>query len=221
MTASKTLKEQNRIQLWLIIALNLLFLCTTVQAGAVRTLGLQALFKDATNLLPAGIALILATVLNGVLSADMKARLVFWRWRDTLPGHRAFSKHGPADPRVDMSLIEKTYGPLPAVPAEQNRLWFRMYKQVENAPGVLLVHKDFLLTRDYTGLAFLFLLLLSPVAAYLIANNLTRLAYAGLLTAQYFIARQAAHTYGVRMVTTVLSQTVPALPKKRGAKKTT
>jgi len=156
---AKSLKEQNRWQIWLIVAANALFLYGVVQANAIKLSDLGNIFKDTANLLPVGIAVVVATVLNGLLSADNKARLVFLRWHCALPGHRAFSRYAKSDPRIDLAALEKLHGsPLPNVPVEENRAWFRMYKTVENAPAVLQVHRDFLLLRDYTGLAALFLI---------------------------------------------------------------
>lgn len=209
------------MQLWLVIAMNLLFAFAVIQSGAIRIHGLKAIFTDATNLLPPGIAFVVATVLNGVLSANAKARLVFWRWNHALPGHRAFTKHGPADPRVNMQSLEKSYGPLPVDPAEKNRLWFQLYKKGESTASTLLVHKDFLRTRDYTGLAFLFFLALAPTASLMIGDMQVRWVYAGILLLQFLIVGQAASTYGIRIVTTVLSQVAHAdiKPKKPRSKK--
>ena len=87
----KSLKEQNRWQIWIIVSANSLFLYGIVQANAIELDGLSAAFKDAQNLVPIGWALVIATVLNGLVSADAKAMLVFLRWHHALPGHRAFS----------------------------------------------------------------------------------------------------------------------------------
>ncbi|MGA3099525.1 MAG: hypothetical protein ABSF25_23975, partial [Bryobacteraceae bacterium] len=87
----KSLKDQYRWQLWMIVAVNTLFLYGVVQANAIKVDGLRAIFTDAQNLLPVGVALIVATVLTGLLSSEAKARLVFLRWHHALPGHRAFS----------------------------------------------------------------------------------------------------------------------------------
>ena len=50
--AGKSLKDQNRWQLWLILAANTLFLYGIFQSNAIRVDGLRALFTDARNLLP-------------------------------------------------------------------------------------------------------------------------------------------------------------------------
>jgi len=205
--AGKSLKDQNRWQLWIIVAANSLFLYGVVQANAIKADGLRAAFKDAQNLVPIGLALVIATVLNGLLSADMKARLVFLRWHHALPGHRAFRKYAVCDPRIDVSMLEKLHGgPFPADPVDQNRAWYRLYKTVENDQAVRQVHRDFLLLRDYTGLSVEFVAFYGAAGLYAIPSIKTALIYVMVLVAQYIVVRQAASNYGARMVTTVLAR---------------
>lgn len=204
---AKSLKEQNRWQIWFVVAANTLFLYAVVQVNAIQAVDLRAIFKNVDSLLPPTFALIISTVLNGLLSADNKARLVFLRWRHALPGHRAFTHYGKSDPRIDLARLSKTLGAaLPTDPTEQNQTWYRFYKTVENSPAVLQTHRDFLLLRDYTGLAALFILFFGAVGFYAIPSLTTSCLYFLLLLIQYFVVRQAAAHYGVRMVTTVLAQ---------------
>jgi hypothetical protein len=222
----KSLKDQNRWQLWIIVAANSLFLYGVIQANAIRVEGLRAIFTDAQNLLPVGVALVVATVLNGLLSADTKARLVFLRWRHALPGHRAFSKHAPRDPRIDLASLEKVHGAaLPADPLEQNRAWYRLYKTMENDPAVRQVHRDFLLLRDYTGLCAVFIVFYGVAGLYAIPSTKIGWIYLLVLAVQFVLVRQAASTYGIRMVTTVLARKAakedpkpPKVPKPRARK---
>ncbi|MGD0971231.1 MAG: hypothetical protein ABSA04_07515 [Desulfobaccales bacterium] len=203
---AKSLKEQNRWQIWLIVVANSLFLYAVIQANAIEATGLRAMFKDTSNLLPVGLALIISTVLNGLLSADTKARLVFLRWHNALPGHRAFTQYAKADPRIDLAKLTKLYSSaLPTDPIEQNRAWYRLYKAVENNPAVLQVHRDFLLMRDYTGLAVLFIVFYGATGFYAIPSLRISMFYILLLIIQYVIVRRAAANYGIRMVTTVLA----------------
>jgi hypothetical protein len=203
----KSLKDQNRWQLWMIVAANSLFLYGVVQANAIKANGLRAAFTDAQNLFPVGLALVIATVLNGVVSADMKARLVFLCWHHALPGHRAFSKYAVHDPRIDPSALEKLHGsPLPVDPVEQNRAWYRLYKTVENDQAVRQVHRDFLLLRDYTGMCVVFIALYGAAGLYAIPSVKIGLIYLLVLVVQYLLVRQAASNYGVRLVTTVLAR---------------
>lgn len=205
--AGKSLKEQNRWQLWIIVAANSLFLYGVVQANAIRVDGLHAVFTGAQNLLPVGVALVVATVLNGLLSAETKARLVFLRWHHALPGHRAFSEHAARDPRIDLPVLEKLHGAaLPADPLEQNRAWYRIYKTMENDPAVRQVHRDFLLLRDYAGLCAVFIVFYGAAGLYTIPSTKIGLIYLLVLALQFVLVRQAAANYGIRLVTTVLAR---------------
>jgi hypothetical protein len=219
METGKSLKDQNRWQLWIIVAANTLFLYGVVQANAIKIDGLRGVFTDAQNLLPVGLALIVATVLTGLLSSEAKARLVFLRWRHALPGHRAFSDHAVRDPRIDVAALEKLHGgAFPVDPLEQNRAWYRIYTTVENDSAVRQVHRDFLLLRDYTGLCAVFFLLYGAAGLFSIPSTKIGLIYLLVLALQYVLARQAACNYGTRMVTTVLARRagkeVPKPPPK-------
>jgi hypothetical protein len=205
--SGKSLKEQNRWQLWIIVAVNSLFLYGVIQANAIKVEGLRAIFTDAQNLLPVGVALVVATVLSGLVSADMKARLVFLRWHHALPGHRAFSEHAARDPRINVAALEKTHGAaFPVDPVEQNRAWYRIYKTMENDAAVRQVHRDFLLLRDYTGLCAAFIVLYGAAGLYAIPSTKIGLIYLLVLATQFVLVRQAASNYGIRMVTTVLAR---------------
>jgi hypothetical protein len=204
--AGKSLKDQNRWQLWIIIAANSLFLCGVIQANAIRLDGLRGVFSDAQKLLPLGFALAIATVLNGVLSAEIKARLVFLRWHNVLPAHRAFSEYANIDPRIDPESLIKVIGdPHPVEAVAQNRAWYRLYKTVETDPSVRQVHRDFLLLRDYVGLCALFIVFYSLVGMYAIPSKTIGILYFVLLCLQYLVVRQSAANYGIRFVTTVLA----------------
>lgn len=203
----KPLKDQYRWQLWIIVAINTLFLYGVAQANAIKVDGLRAIFIGAQNLLPVGVALIVATVLNGLLSADAKGRVVFLRWHHALPGHRAFNELAARDPRIDVAVLEKIHGgPLPTDPVEQNRTWYRMYKSIENDPAVRQAHRDYLFMRDYTGLCTVFIFLYGAVGMFTIPSMRVGLMYLAVLAAQFMLVRQAACNYGTRFVTTVLAR---------------
>ena len=218
----KSLKDQYRWQLWIIVAVNTLFLYGVVQENAIKVDGLRAIFTDAQNLLPVGVALIVAAVLNGLLSAEAKARVVFLRWHHALPGHRAFSEHAARDPRINAAALKKIHGsPLPTDPVEQNRAWYRMYKSIENDPAVRQAHRDYLLMRDYTGLCALFFVLYGAAGVFFIPSMKVGLIYLAVLAAQFFLVRQAAANYGRRFVTTVLARnTGKEVPVAKPAKTT-
>jgi hypothetical protein len=203
----KSLKEQNRPLLWTFIAVNAVFFYAVVRANAIQVDSLSSLFSEPQKLAPAGLAVLISTVLNGFLSADTKARLVFLRWRNALPGHRAFSEYANSDPRIDPVVLKKIIGSeFPVDPVDQNRAWYRLYKTAEKEPAVDQVHQDFLLLRDYTGLSVLFIIFNGAVGLYAISSLRVWVYYLLVLVMQYIVVRQAASHYGVRMVTTVLAQ---------------
>jgi hypothetical protein len=141
-----------------------------------------------------------------LLSADLKARLVFFRWRHALPGHRAFTIYGPRDSRVDMVALAQTYGPnLPTEPAEQNTLWYRIFQTVTNEPQILQTHRDFLLLRDYTAVAAICILVYGITAVFCIGSGRICLVYIMLLLVQLVVVRQSAFNSGVRLVTNSLA----------------
>jgi hypothetical protein len=214
----KSLKEQNRWQIWLIIGVNSLFLYGVVEANAIEIDGIRSIFTDASKLVPFGLAVVVATVLNGLLPASAKARLVFLRWRNALPGHRAFSRYMTADPRIDPAAIQRAIGgPFPIDAVEQNQVWYRMYIKVQNDPAISQVHRDFLLTRDYTALAVLFLIFYGGAGYYSIPSLKIATLYAVLLVIQCIVVRQAAFHYGIRFVTSVLAR-IGTNPTRRAKK---
>ena len=203
---AKSLKDQYRSYIWLIIAFNSVFLYTIAQADVIELAGLRAIFTDIGNLVPVGIAVVIATVLNGVLSPTAKARLVFLRWHDALPGCRAFSQYAQSDPRIDPAKLRAAIGQnFPTNGIDQNRMWYQLYRTVETESRIVTLHKDFLLTRDYASLSILFLVSYGSASLYAISSSRVAIIYIGGLALQYVITRQAAAHYGVRLVTTVLA----------------
>jgi hypothetical protein len=204
---SQKLKDQNRWQLWLIIAVNAVVFYGACQWETFELSGLKAALAGAANLLPVGLAIVVTTVANGLLSSPMKDRLVFLRWHQVLPGHRAFSVYAKADPRIDFTRLQRACGnKIPTEPKDENSLWYRFYLELQDVPAVQQVHRDFLLLRDYTGLAALFLIGLGVAALFLVAPWKVFGVYFGILLLQLIVARHAAATYGVRFVCTVLAQ---------------
>lgn len=204
--ASKSLKDQNRGQLWLTIALNAVAFYAVMRSDAIATVGWKGLFTAATNLLPVGFAIIITSVVNGLLSANMKARLVFLRWKNALPGHRAFSKHAPADPRIHLVRLKKSFGnKLPEEPEAENKAWYDIFKEVEGAPEVQLIHREFLFMRDYAGFSALFVVWLGVAAISLVQSWKIALTYCLALLLQLIVVRHVAATYGIRCVCTALA----------------
>jgi hypothetical protein len=170
-------------------------------------LGIQSALTGAANLLPVGLAVVVTTIANGLLSSGMKDRLVFLRWRHALPGHRAFSVHAKADPRIDWGRLQRALGnKIPSDPEGENKAWYRFYLEVQDVPAVQQVHRDYLLLRDYTGLALLFLIGMGVAALFIITTSKVLAVYLGILVLQLVVVRHAAAIYGIRFVCTVLAQ---------------
>ncbi|GEP00726.1 hypothetical protein [Methylobacterium haplocladii] len=203
---AKSLKDQNNWRLWLIVVANAIFFYVVQQANEMRLDGLPALFKQIPNLLPIGLAGVVATVLNTLPTAELKATIVYWRWNDALPGHRAFSKYVGRDSRIDQGRLLKAHrGKFPIAPTDQNAAWYKIYKVVRSDVMILDSNRIFLLLRDYASLSFLFVFIFGSAAFYLIESKIVVAQYLGVLILQYLIARIAAANAGVRLVTNVLA----------------
>lgn len=217
--STKSLKDQNRWQLWLTIAANALVFYAIAQSEVFATSGLKGLVTEATNLLPVSLAIVITSVANGLLSANMKARLVFLRWKDALPGHRAFSKHAKSDPRIDVDRLKKSLGnKFPTDPEGENRAWYRIFKEVEVDPAVQHIHREFLFTRDYAGFAILFFITFGIVSLFMVPSWKVSLVYCLLLMLQFVVVRHAAATYGTRFVCTVLARNAAKVSAPRTTK---
>src|SRR3954471_24451530 len=108
-----SLKDTNKAALLAAMLANLAVFLLFIQSGTLFAGGWTEMVKVIESAIPAGLGLILIGVLNAQLSSQAKARLIFLRWDDPLPGAEAFSRYAQRDPRVDMAALEKAHGPLP------------------------------------------------------------------------------------------------------------
>ena len=200
-----SLKKSNNLALVSVIVANVAMFYAVVQSDSIRAQDWVGLARQMDKALPAAFGLVLIGIINGLLTADMKSRIVFMRWSNPLPGCRAFTRYAAADPRIDVAAIKQVHGPLPVDPREQNALWYRMYKSVETEPAVSQIHRAFLFARDYTGLALMMLVVLGAAGSIQIPSMATALAYVAALLVQFVLAGLAARNYGRRFVTTVLA----------------
>jgi hypothetical protein len=200
-----SLKGANKLPLFGVMAANFAVFYVALKSDAIVGAEWLAMARAAGEALPGGLGLVLVGIVNAQLSPDMKARIVFLRWDNPLPGSEAFTRHAGSDPRVDVAAIERAHGPLPVDPREQNRLWYRLYKSVENDASVQQVHREFLFTRDYACLALMMTVVLGAAGVIQIPSLSTSLSYFGLLALQFVLAMRAARNHGRRFVTTVLA----------------
>lgn len=154
----------------------------------------------ATAVLP-----VVVLLLAGLLPHNVKAMLIYWKVNNVLPGCQAFTKHSPADGRIDMAMLKKNVGEFPTEPAEQNSKWYKLYKMVANDLEVVEAHKMYLLYRDMAALSLL-LIVLVPLGLYFFRTSTSALWIAcGLLILQYVVTALGARHSGVRLVCNVLA----------------
>ena len=144
-------------------------------------------------------------VLTGLLSANAKARLVFWRWRHPLPGSRAFTEVARTDPRVDLARIRNAHGTLPRAPDQQNRLWYQIYQRHQRSPAVSDTHLRFLFCRDGAAASVILFLFVGAIVAWARPAALLGVAALTLLALQYLFFAIAGRFYGDRMICSVLA----------------
>ncbi len=150
-------------------------------------------------------AAILIIVLEGLFKNSVKEFLIFWRLKNRLPGHRAFTKIGPNDSRINMERI-KTLFPdgLPVDPKQQNNEWFQLYREYQDELQVFYSHKAFLLTRDLESLTVIFIPL-SIFGHFLLGTALQMVVYhLSILVILFVGISLSARHYGERFVANVL-----------------
>ena len=100
-------------------------------------------------------------VLSNFLPNFLKHILVFFRFRNVLPGHRC-KMICEKDPRLSIEHLENRWPELFAQDMEENKqnsYWYReIYSLVRNAPEVMQAHRSFLLYRDATSGLFVIMI---------------------------------------------------------------
>jgi hypothetical protein len=200
-----SLKKQNRIYLTVVLMANLAVFSAVVHGESLWKALRGESFELLKDLIPVGVAALVASLLNSQIPAEGKARIIFFRWVNPLPGCRAFSELATADPRIDMAALRTRSGPLPSDPIQQNALWYKLYRAVESEPSVRDAHQNFLFARDYAILSLLLLVALTPFAAVYAPASRPAVAFAAVLLAQFGLAARAARTHGQRLVCNVLA----------------
>jgi hypothetical protein len=182
-------------------------LAALAAATSIRIQGADSLPFE--SLLTGGAAVALGVVLVGLLNAQLdagtKARLVYLRWRDPLPGGEAFTRWIDSDHRIDRAALVARFGPFPADRGEQGRLFYKLYKTVAEQPQVVDANKEFLFYRDAAVLGLFVSVLFGAVALAVDASWAARAVYwSGLLVAEALFVR-AARKSGVRLVRNTLA----------------
>jgi hypothetical protein len=205
-TSDVYLKGKNSKYLWLFIGVNTaIFLSISIgpqlSFTTIEHFWSKVSAKD--GLIAICIPLV-TVVLNGLLGDLAKARIVFWRWNNPLPGCRAFTELIHTDPRIDVNALKARHGNPPEDPKQQNALWYKLYKKHTGSVIISEAHRIYLLTRDMTALSVLFVVFfsagtsMSPVSGKVIA------IYVVALLVQYLILSVSAKNYGARFALNVL-----------------
>ncbi len=208
MAKNISLKTQNLPAFSLFIAwcmtLYIMFLSTPPASIASLSSILASLTSTQSLLVALGPIIIL--VVSGILPPDTKATLVYWRISHALPGHRAFSVYCKNDTRIDITTLENRIGSLPTDPSDQNRQWYKLYKENSEKTTVINSHRSFLLARDLAGASALATAIL-PLSLLLFTKNIWNTVYLLLIFAtHYLILALVARNHGVRFVCNVLAE---------------
>lgn len=200
-----SLNSKNQLRLFAVILTNLAIFFAVVKNDAIISGDWLDLASDLGKALPAGLGLILISILNAQFSSEAKSRIVFLRWNNPLPGSEAFTRYSTSDYRIDMAPIESEYGPLPRDPRQQNALWYKLFKSIEADPSVMQAHREFLFSRDYTCLSLMLMIAFGVMGFFQIPSFKTWLIYFSVLIIQFIITGRASRNHGRSLVTTVLA----------------
>lgn len=198
------LKAKNSSMLWMYFLFN-----TSVFLGVFFATNINAIVHDFNSILTIRtsgilIAPLILFLVNGILSSNQKACLVFLRIKNPLPGARAFSKHAKKDPRIDLQRLTALHGPFPASLEGENALWYKLYRSNKNEITVIKSHQDFLLARDMASITFLFIFLAGVPMLFLGTSPISYWFLLALLF-EFFLVARVAQNHGRRFVTNVLS----------------
>lgn len=198
-----SLKTQN------IAPLSLLMLATLLVAhfitiGSVDLTVVSSMSSDAGLL---GIFGTVCVLLSYLMPADWKHKLVFFRYRDVLPGHR-FIKLSEKDPRINSKQLAELVsdkGEYADSPTAQNQLWYqKIYRPYKDREEIASVHKSFLLYRDAMVVTLFLIVAVGAVQVFSLSSlqeviNIKGLICIGFVWLLFVVAAQNS---GKRFVTT-------------------
>lgn len=153
----------------------------------------------------AGVAAVVLLVFQDLAPPGLKATLVFWRVRDALPGHRAFSELSGRDPRVDPAALAALSPKDPETGRQQNARWYRWLKEVEAEPPVSDAHRRYLALRDCAALLLLLALISPGLGVLEVQTWVSSLKLAGLCLAAYLVVMLSARHAAERLVVNVIA----------------
>lgn len=204
---SPSLKAENGKAIWLLVSADIVVIVLVLTGFAFTQASLSELAQSAfvRGLLFAAAGPLVAVFLNDLLPSNTKASIVFWRIKDALPGHRAFSEHAEADPRIDIAALKKKVGEFPQNPRGQNSCWYKLFQKHQSDVIVSDSHKRFLLFRDSSSLTLLILAIAWIASVLSGAPAGLQATVVGGLAVQFLWLAVSARNTGIRLVQNVLA----------------
>ncbi|KRH78436.1 hypothetical protein FERRO_14230 [Ferrovum sp. JA12] len=204
---SSSLKAANGKAIWLLVSADIVVIVLVFTGFAFTQASLTELAQSALirGVLLATAGPIMAVFLNDLVPSNAKASIVFWRFKDALPGHRAFSEHAEADPRINMAALKKKIGEFPQSPRDQNTCWYRLFQGHQSNVIVGDAHKRFLLFRDSSSLTLLILVITGIATALSGVRLALQSMLIGGLAVQFLWLSLSARNTGIRLVQNVLA----------------
>lgn len=204
---STSLKTENSKAIWLLVSSDIVVIVLVLTGYAFTQASAADLAQSAIirGILLAAAGPLVAVFLNDLISSNAKASIAFWRIKNVLPGHRAFSEHADADPRIDTAALKKKIGEFPQSPRDQNTCWYRLFQKHQSNIIVSDSHRRFLLFRDSTSLTLLLLVIfMIVVAASEPPRGAQVMVISGLILQFLWLSISAQNT-GIRLVQNVLA----------------
>lgn len=197
------LKALNAPVLGTILFINTAFAIAIVERGSISNAIESMVALEADFVAPA-IAAIISGLVTNQLSALSKARIIFLRWRNPLPGSRAFSEIIHQDDRINAASLERWLQEIPSTPRSQNAAWYEIFRSLQSDAAVSQAHRLYLLFRDW---CIICLAIWAGAGLYIAYTTTASLAitYSILMFVQFLFARNAAANSGNRLVSTVLA----------------
>lgn len=203
-----SLKTQNLPMLIVAALLNLLLLGTLIEGSTLGIDGIKSFFLDweSTSSLATLVTLVVIVATN-MMSRGLKDFLVYFQGRQSAPAHRAFTDLMSKDDRIDVNRLESNWPEVKEAKggqANQNSLWYRLFKSIDGSVEVQQSHKTWLLLRDLVALQWLFTLCMLLIVIFYppsrAASGQISLALLALLAIWL-----AAHNSGKMLVLNVLA----------------
>lgn len=209
-STSEKLQKENMSNIWKTICMDFLVLniiLTSLNIENFMNLIISknmldnSLFKLLSSFI---LGLLIVKLLLNIIPAEIKHNIIFFRLKNSLPGHRAFSIYVKKDPRIDIENLEKILGTLPISPSEQNRVWYKIYQRHKNDEQIIDSHVKFLFFRD-SSILTIYILIAFIILCIIFKATLFQWILAILfITLQLIIFIISARNNGIRFVQNVL-----------------